>query len=273
LPVRSVLLFAGLVLSLPSPVSASAVQDTVLFCNQGSPCTILDQSTAGAASATTALFGGIATGFADATGGILHALSSYTFPAAAPVPGQVNGNAQFFDQVTINAPGLAGTMGFLILAFAVTGSTSPQPNPPANAVVAVFTDAGISLQTGNTSNCPGTTHCQSQTVTGNSEVVFLPMPFTFGQSFSLEADLDAVTFYSPGGGLSALSDFQHTAALNGMGVFEDSNGTMPAPNPSFVSADGVNYSVNGIVPEPGSFLSVGCAVGVWIVLRLRRGRA
>jgi hypothetical protein len=38
----------------------------------------------------------MASGSADATGGILHAFSSYSFSASAPQNGQVNGNAQFF---------------------------------------------------------------------------------------------------------------------------------------------------------------------------------
>lgn len=238
---------------------ASIVQDQVLICDQGSPCTILNQSTTGPASASSALFGGTAAGSADATDGILHAYSFYSLPAAAPVAGQVNGNAQFFDQVTIYAPGLLGTTGYLVVAFAVTGNTLG----PANAVLAPFVDCD--------SSGFAAVNCQSQTVTGSGEYIFDPVPFTFGQSIGFDLNLDAVTYYGPGGAMSAVSDFSETALLNGLGVFENSNGTNPAPDPTFTSADGITYSVNGIVPEPNSWplLVTGLAFFLTVICRKR----
>jgi hypothetical protein len=53
-----------------------------------------------------------------------------------------------------------------------------------------------------------------------------------------DLNLDVVTYYGPGGATSAVSDFSETAVLNGLDVFENSNGTNPAPNPTFTSADG-----------------------------------
>jgi hypothetical protein len=236
----------ALVLSvLPCSALAAAIRDTVLICNSGSPCSIVDQSTTGPASGSGSLFSGTAAGSADATGGILHAFSSYSFAADAPQGGQVNGNAQFFDQLTINAVGLDGTTGYLVPTFAITGSTSGA----ANAIVAFFVNASP----GCTSSGPN--FCQTIPVTGNSTISFKPITFTFGQTFSLEMDLDAVTYYGPGGGLNAVSDFSHTAVLNGLHVFQNSDGTNPVPSESltFASTDGlVSYSTNGIVPEPSS---------------------
>jgi hypothetical protein len=228
-----------------------------LICNQGSPCTILNQSTTGLASASSALFGGTAAGSADATGGILHAYSSYSLPAAAPVGGQVNGTAQIFDQVTINAPGLLGTTGYLVLAFAVTGSTSG----PANAVLAPFVNCSSSGFAG--------VNCQSQLIMGSGEYIFDPVPFTFGQLTGFDLNLDAVTYYGPGGAMSAVSDFSE-ALLNGLGVLENSNGTHPAPNPTFTSADGITYSVNGIVPEPNSLLLLATGLAFFLTLIYRK---
>jgi hypothetical protein len=249
-----------LLLAWERPAGAS-ITDQVLICNQGSPCTILNQSTTGLAFASSALFGGTATGSADAEGGILRAYSSYSGLVGAPA-GQVNGNAQFFDQVTINSLGLLGTTGYLVLAFAVTGSTSG----PANALLSPYVnceDSGFAA-----------VNCQTQTITGSGEYIFDPVPFTFGQLTGFDFNLDAVTYYGPGGATSAVSDFSDTALLNGIGVFENSNGTSPAPNPTFTSADGITYSANGIVPEPNSFplLAAGLAFFLALIYRKRSPR-
>lgn len=96
-----------LILALTAaPAVAQTVSDVVSICTQGSNCTTLAKSSTGPVSASGTLFGGTATGSADGTGGILHASVSYDLSAPAPTAGQVNANAQFFDQVTINAPGL-----------------------------------------------------------------------------------------------------------------------------------------------------------------------
>jgi hypothetical protein len=245
------------------PAFAGTIKDTVLVCNSGSPCTILDQSTAGPASGSASLFSGTASGSADATGGILHAFSSYSFTAAAPQNGQVNGNAQFFDQITISAAGLDGITGYLVPKFAITGSTSGA----SEAVLGLFVNASPGCTPS------GANFCQTVSVTGNSTVILNPITFTFGQAFSIEMDLDAASYYGPGGGLSAVSDFSHTALLNGLLVFEGAGGTNPVPSQDliFTSADGVvSYSVNGIVPEPGSVFLLIVGFGSIAIIGWRR---
>jgi hypothetical protein len=235
----------GLALSIaPFSTFAASIRDTVLYCNNGSPCTILSQSTTGPAVGSSSLFSGTVSGSADATGAILRASSSYNFTASAPQNGQVNGNAQFFDQLTINDAGLTGTIGYLVPTFAVTGSVSG----PADAVV------GFLIQ-GCTPTGP--IFCQTTRVTGNSMVSFNPIAFTFGQPFSFEMDFGTEAFYGPGGGLNAAANFSH-ALLNGLHVFQNSDGTNPVPsqNLTFTSSGDVSYSVNGIVPEPASVLLI-----------------
>jgi hypothetical protein len=205
----------------------------------------------------------MASGSADATGGILHAFSSYSFSASAPQNGQVNGNAQFFDELTIHAVGLDGTTGYLMPTFAITGGTSGA----SDAIVAFFLNAS----SGCTSTGPN--FCQIIPVTGNSTISFNPITFIFGQTFFFEMDLVAEAFYGPGGGLSAVSDFSHTALLNGLHVFQNSDGTNPVPsqNLTFASTDGrVSYSVDGIVPEPSSILLLVTGFASLVAIRRRR---
>jgi energy-converting hydrogenase Eha subunit B len=253
----------GLALSIaPFSTFAASIRDTVLVCNNGSPCTILIQSTTGPVIGSSPLFSGTASGSADATGGILHASSSYDFITSAPQSGQVNGNAQFLDQLTIDDAGLTGTIGYLVPTFAVTGSVSG----PADGVVGFFLNASQ----GCTST--GTNFCQTIRVTGNSMVSFNPITFTFGQPFSFEMDLGTEAFYASGGGLNAAANFSHTALLNGLHVFQNSDGTNPVPsqNLTFTSSGDVSYSVNGIVPEPASVLLVVCGLACIAAISQKR---
>jgi hypothetical protein len=243
-------------------VSAGAIHDVALYCDPS--CTILDQSGTGQASGSASLIGGTVSGFADATGGILHASASYNSLAPGSVGGQVNGNAQFFDEVTIDSPGLDGTTRFLTLHFAVTGTTS---STAANAIVAPFVNCS-----GPTGSSP---NCQSLFVTGDAELVFQPVAITLGQAFGLDLNLDAVVFFGPGNPVSAVSDFSHTAILNGISVSLNSDGTGPVSNLTFSSADGITYSQGGIIPEPNSFslLAVGLLVSALIYWKRReRGK-
>jgi hypothetical protein len=106
---------------------------------------------------------------------------------------------------------------------------------------------------------------------GNAQISFNPITFTFGHPFSFEMDLDTEAFYASGGGLSAQSNFSHTALLDGLLVFQNSNGTNPVPSPNlaFTSSGGVSYSVSGIVPEPASVWLMVCGLAAFGAIRKR----
>jgi hypothetical protein len=66
-------------------------------------------------------------------------------------------------------------------------------------------------------------------------------------------------------------DFSHTAVLNGLCVFQNSNGTNPVSNATFTSPDGVTYAANGVVPEPNSLLLLATGLAsVALICRKRR---
>jgi hypothetical protein len=237
---RTPLLAALFIFLAANPSTASVIKDTVLYCNSGSSCTTLSQSATGPASATASLFGGTVSGSADASGGVLHAYSSFSLPLPASLIGQVNGDAEFFDTITINATGMAGSTGYVVFSTGVDGIILGS----GQGFVAAF----LNCTTGTGNNC------QTQNIfgSGTNEITFAPIAFTFGTPFNFEFALGAVTYYGPGGAVSSTADFSNTAVLNGIGVYTNSNGTGPVSNVTFISADGVTYTTNGIVPEPGS---------------------
>ncbi len=261
-------IIAGLSLLVLQQAARAGTVTNVLICNSGSACQILAQSTTGPVSASGALFGGTATGNADATGGILHAYSSFSLTAPAPVNGQVNGAAQFLDQITIDAPGLDGTTGYLVPQFSVTGSVSGSTSPAA-ADASVFAGLNRSVPSGCVGGQWAAGACY---FTGNAEIVFSPIAFTFGQALPFSIGLGAITYYGPGGALNAVSDYSHTAVLNGLGVFQDSSATIPVSNPTFTSADGLTYSSDGIVPEPTSLILCAAGLASLALIRQRRKR-
>ncbi len=255
-------LVIGLLLMFCQGFVRADVNDIVVICNSGSPCTVVNQSSTGLASGSSSLFAGTASGSADATGGILHASASYSFPSAPSGSGQVNANAQFFDEVTIDAPGLSGATGYLVLSFHLTGTTSG----PADALLAPLVNCtgpgGIAFNS--------TPNCQLKTITGDSEVVFDPIAFTFGTPNGFDFNLAAEAFYGPSGPLQAASNFSDTALLNGIGVFLNSNGTNPVSNLSFSSADGITYTADGIVPEPSLLLFLAAGFGLLCFVHRKR---
>jgi len=76
--------------------------------------------------------------------------------------------------------------------------------------------------------------------------------FTWGEPFELATDLDAYVIATPGpGGMTEVgtSDFIDTAQITSIAL--DANGN-PVTNFSITSASGLDYTANGITPEPSS---------------------
>jgi hypothetical protein len=109
-------------------------------------------------------------------------------------------------------------------------------------------------------------------VRGGTLATFDPFPFVFGQQFSFNAEMSATTFLGPGV-LSGFADYDNTAVLTSFAPFLDANFTLAAPNPTFTSISGTQYSTAGVVPEPGSFLLFGGALTAIAILRKTRRTA
>src|SRR5260370_29762413 len=89
---------------------------------------------------------------------------------------QVFSEADYEDLVTISFQPFTGSLGYVLPIFVLTGSaTSNTPAAHAVALVHVFSEY--------TNGDQGT--IQDQLATGNTVMVFKPIPFHFGQPFAL----------------------------------------------------------------------------------------
>jgi hypothetical protein len=226
--------------TIPGPL----VNDNITLCNVNQ-CIGL----AGARGSATFYSGTIAdggtqltaTGAADATGGpaALHAFASYSMTQSSPFFTAFYSTAEYIDDITITSPGTnTGDLGYLLLSFQVTGTTTTVGS--ANAGIVWIDSAGISNPT-----------FDLRSLTGNSAVTLNPVPFHFGDPLAVDYFLQAIT-RPDSSTLSGSADFSHTYSLTGVQVFD--SGMNPISNPAYLSAAGLQYTANGAVPEATPFV-------------------
>jgi hypothetical protein len=221
-----------------------------------------EQILAGGEGIGSASFSGVQNGggtnymlnlLADATGGPgdLRAYSSYSLLSASSYYTGISAVAVYFDELTINAPGQAGgAPGSVTFTMQIDGTTT------ANA----YGTAGFVTQVGS---APAT---QVIPAFQGDSTVSDTIGIQFGIPFDVYFWLEATT--APANALSATADYSSTAMLTSIQVV-DGNGS-PISNPSFTSASGLEYTVDGVAPEPGSWLLGGvglAAIGVFRSLR------
>ena len=241
-------------LSVCSTVWAG-VKDTVLYCPTGSPCSVLDQSFTGPAQFNSLNGADFVSLYADATAGVLHTLAAYSVSAPIAGTGQVNGNAEWIDSVTISSPTIPnGTHAYLFPTISVTGSTSGS----ADAILTFILFGAPPA-------------VQSAKFTGNGIHTFQAVPIILGPggTVNFEYGLSSEAFWGPST-LSATSDFLHTATLTGLTVALDQAGTISVADVTFVSASGVLYTTAGTVPEPAAVLLIGS--GLLLIAARKLGR-
>jgi hypothetical protein len=152
-------------------------------------------------------------------------------------------------------------MGFLQPIYDVTGTTTPSA---LGDMVILWQD---SVGTAPIARSLPPTGPGQGFFAGNAHLVFSPIAFHFGQPLYLQTYFAAVTFPGPSI-LTGTADYSHTALLTGLQVLDSS--MSPAPNPTFASALGAQYSVNGVAPEPGSLLLLGSGLAALAAFRYRK---
>jgi hypothetical protein len=103
------------------------------------------------------------------------------------------------------------------------------------------------------------------------------IPFIYGQPFLLQTDLttaagamspDGNSIVTTGNG-SGSADFSNTLILSGLNPTDLSGVT--AAGATFTSASGTQYSFNGVVPEPSTFIQMFASLAAILALGWRLG--
>lgn len=203
---------------------------------------------------------------ASGTGGFgnLHAFVSATLSVAGTTSTTAYSSAEglFEDNLTVNDAALTGEEGFLLLGYALDGTT--QASGQANAYGAVVVCVGAT-----DSPCSGQSYATSYTgdVAG-AFAVPVTFTFTYGQPFGLEMILQAYGGALTLQGPSCIDEcgynpqYYDNASGTGSANFGDtlvlSSITLEGPSGSVVSgaqitsASGTQYGPDGVVPEPSS---------------------
>ena len=182
--------------------------------------------------------------------------------------------ADAFDELTINAPGLTGSQGFLNVYYTLNGNIS------SSGAVNPFVQ--VAFEAGNSQN--GSSTFSSAVYTSSTSGLFedsSPLPFTFGTPFIFSMCLGAnngvglvpallqnanhfATDLCSGGYTNPASatgagtiDFLDTLSLSSLQV-NDSLGN-PVNGATLVSASGTQYA---LAPEPGPGLTAALGLGM-----------
>jgi len=261
---RSIACLAAAVFASALPAfSGLIVTNSAVLCNSGNTsCSTLASQSTTLNYSNTLTSGGNSisvTAFASENlgTGALMASDSYSEPSAESFYTQFNSEAAFTDTFTINAAGLAWTVGYLEMSF-VDGTTSP--NGQAEIAAMLSDPAGA-----NTQGCPSTSaNCY---VSGDGSVVTLPMPFHYGTPFTLFWVLGAITYPGPGS-LTGSADYSHTATPT-IEVFNSAS--QPVYGATVVASGG--EQIPSLTPEPGSAVLLGLGLALIIVFLSRRAKA
>jgi hypothetical protein len=172
---------------------------------------------------------------------------------------------QYVDELTVapdvvSDPNLAfDNVAYMTLTMQVNGTTTPNGSGSAGFIVDVGADPE------NPMSLPDNT--QDIEMFSGDQTITYTFSFLVGQPFRVIYYLGANTFET-GGALSGTADYSDTAMLTGVQVFD--SGMNPVLNPTIVSADGLEYTADGVVPEPGSWLLVGSGLVAVGAFRCRK---
>lgn len=225
--------------------------------------------------------GALLSAAADAEAGLLRARASASYDLTDPGYRIAAGAAIVADWLTITAPGVAdGTLGALDLSVTLEGTITRSGTADAGTIVAVLW--------GGTEPMEDQDFQGFTTSTSSSDVFTVGVPFTFGDSFLLTLFLfsaagtigvcndlggcpetEGTTPYQASGLGASSADFFNTLVLSGL---VPKVGGVAVPNPVFTAASGAQYTVRGVVPEPGTLLLLATAV-TFFFARRRHGRS
>ena len=209
--------------------------------------------------------------------GRLHARASGDYDLPSASTRLAGAAAVATDLLTISDPLLNGQAGTLEISFLLDGILEHSAGAGAVAWVAVTVGQDPDPFSGNNQEF------DDDFLTVPASSIGYQVDFVFGQPFYLSLFLGVAagtpmtcfvcnggdTDAQPATGIgSANADFFSTLVLSGM-LPRDANGN-PVLDAQFASASNTRYSVEGVVPEPGSLLLLGTGLALTF-RRFRRG--
>jgi hypothetical protein len=219
--------------------------------------------------------GSVATADISATSGygVLRSRSSTTLDiTGTPKYTAATADGVFEDIITINFAPLTGQTGELFISYNLDGTISSIGSAD-NAFAEVFIAVGSSLE-----QQQGALHPAS---TSGQFLVPRTFFFTYGTPFGIYFDLFAgtgtITPLSGGNGYgqltglgnaSASANFSNTLILSGLMVTDNAGRLVNGA--TFTSASGTTYSVNGVIPEPGTVALTSAGIVVMLVFAALR---
>ena len=268
-------------LSFPAAASLIPTNSVVLCGGSTTVCTtLLSQPTPINLSATTYTNGASSitisgTDSEDSTGMVMKSSAAYSGLTGSYYT-QMNSVAGFSDTVTISSslPGLAGTVGYLEMAYNVSGTNTPFVG--AGQVTTILLDPAGS---NNISPCfffgngtppggPAQAGCSFQNGVVTTGIGAM-LPFHYGTTFTLSWSLAAVMFPVAGIATSGFSDYSHTATVQGLWIFTSQGTNLTGSNVS-IQTSGETFAV--LAPEPSTSAPVAAGFAVVVTLALFKRR-
>lgn len=156
------------------------------------------------------------------------------------------------ERLTIDAPGLAGQNGLLMVSYELDGTMDSSGLSGARVGVGNCVGGAGSIQL--VPSADGATTCDRVTFDAPAVSHVAVLPFVFGTPFDWHVNFFTLANFQGVGVGTATVDYLNSLTLVGL---QPTLAGVAVGDATFSSESGTRYSVRGVVPEPASLLLLG----------------